>query len=185
MARKKTILKSQILETAYQVVKTEGFEGFTARNIAKKMDSSTQPIYLEFKNMDDLKQELVEKIKIYINGTIYAKERTEDPLLNMCLNYIYFAKDEPIFFKALFLEAQLDPEQMHAISLDKMMEIFKQNEATKELTKAEKMKLFKNIWITVHGTAVLVAQGFLKFHEKDATDYIKQALVQHVPHYKA
>ena len=92
MARKKTILKSQILETAYQVVKTEGFEGFTARNIAKKMDCSTQPIYLEFKNMDDLKQELVVKIKTYIDETIYKNERTEDPLLNMCLNYIYFAK---------------------------------------------------------------------------------------------
>lgn len=183
MARKKTILKSQILETAYQVVKTEGFEGFTARNIAKKMDCSTQPIYLEFKNMDDLKQELVEKIKTYINETIYQKERAEDPLLNMCLNYIYFAKDEPVFFKALYFESQLDTDQMHAISSEMMMQVFKELEVTKELSKAEKMKLFKNIWITVHGTAVLIAQDFLKFHEKDVTDYIKQALVQSVPHY--
>ena len=185
MARKKTILKSQILETAYQVVKTEGFEGFTARNIAKKMDCSTQPIYLEFKNMDDLKHELVVKIKNYIDETIYTKERTEDPLLNMCLNYVYFAKEEPVFFKALFFESQLDTDQMHDISLDKMMEVFKQNEGTKDLSKAEKKKLFKNIWITVHGTAVLVAQGFLKFHEKDVTDYIKQVLAQHVPNVKA
>ena len=183
MARKKTILKSQILETAYQVVKTEGFEGFTARNIAKKMDCSTQPIYLEFKNMDDLKQELVEKIKTYINETIYQKDRAEDPLLNMCLNYIYFAKNEPIFFKALYFESQLDTDQMHTISFDKMMEIFKEMEGTKELSKAEKTKLFKNIWITVHGTAVLIAQDFLKFHEKDVTDYIKQALVQSLPNY--
>jgi len=183
MARKKTILKSQILETAYQVVKTEGFEGFTARNIAKKMDCSTQPIYLEFKSMDDLKHELVVKIKSYIDETIYEKERTEEPLLNMCLNYIHFAKDEPVFFKALFFEAQMDTDQMHAISSDKMMELFKQNAGTKELTKAEKIKAFKNIWITVHGTAVLVAQGFLKFHEKDVTDYIKQALKQSVPDY--
>ncbi|MER2132664.1 MAG: TetR/AcrR family transcriptional regulator [Carnobacterium inhibens] len=185
MARKKTILKSQILETAYQVVKTEGFEGFTARNIAKKMDCSTQPIYLEFKNMDDLKQELVVKIKTYIDETIYKNERTEDPLLNMCLNYVYFAKNELIFFKALFFESQLDSDQMHKISLDMMMGIFKELEGTKELSKAEKTKLFKNIWITVHGTAVLIAQGFLKFHEKDVMDYIEQTLKQHMPNYKA
>lgn len=184
MARKKTILKSQILETAYQVVRTEGFEGFTARNIAKKMDCSTQPIYLEFKNMDDLKQELVEKIKTYLNETIYNKERTEEPLLNMCLNYIYFAKEEPAFFKALYFESQLDTDQMHGISYEMMMEIFKETEGTKELTKAEQKKLFKNIWITVHGTAVLIAQDFLKFHEKDITDYIKQTLEQLVPDYK-
>lgn len=184
MARKKTILKSQILETAYQVVKTEGFEGFTARNIAKQMDCSTQPIYLEFKSMDDLRHELVVKIKSYINETIYEKKRTEEALLNMCLNYIHFAKDEPVFFKALFFDSQMDIEQMHTISMDKMLELFKQNDGTKELPNAEKIKRFKTIWITVHGTAVLVAQGFLKFHEKDITDYIKQALDQNVPEYK-
>ncbi|WP_035052154.1 TetR/AcrR family transcriptional regulator [Carnobacterium pleistocenium] len=184
MARKKTILKSQILETAYQVVKKEGFEGFTARNIAKTMDCSTQPIYLEFKSMDDLKHELMVKIRAYIDETIYKKERTEEPMLNMCLNYVYFAKEEPVFFKALFFESQLDTEQMHIISYDQMMKLFEQYDGTKELTKAGKIKIFKNIWITVHGTAVLVAQGFLKFHEKDVTDYIKQALEQSVPEYK-
>ena len=103
----------------------------------------------------------------------------------MCLNYVYFAKNEPIFFKALFFESQLDPDQMHKISLDMMMGIFKELEGTKELSKAEKTKLFKNIWITVHGTAVLIAQGFLKFHEKDVMDYIEQTLKQHMPNYKA
>ena len=58
MARKKTITREQILAAAYEVVATEGFSRFTARNIASKMKCSTQPIYLEFKNMDDLKTEL-------------------------------------------------------------------------------------------------------------------------------
>lgn len=56
MARKKTITRDQILKAAYEVVATEGFTRFTARNIAAKMKCSTQPIYLEFKNMDDLKK---------------------------------------------------------------------------------------------------------------------------------
>lgn len=46
---KKTITKEQILTAAYEVVATEGFSKFTARNIANKMKCSTQPIYLEFK----------------------------------------------------------------------------------------------------------------------------------------
>ena len=77
MARKKTILKAHILDTAYDVVKTEGFEGFTARNIAKTMNCSTQPIYLEFKNMDDLKNELYFRIKEYLTETIFKKNRME------------------------------------------------------------------------------------------------------------
>ncbi|BDP83738.1 hypothetical protein EfmAA610_09480 [Enterococcus faecium] len=56
MARKKTITREQILAAAYEVAATDGFTRFTARNIANKMNCSTQPIYLEFKNMDDLRQ---------------------------------------------------------------------------------------------------------------------------------
>lgn len=62
MARKKTITKDHILNAAYEIVATEGFSRFTARNIASKMKCSTQPIYLEFKNMDDLKNALFDKI---------------------------------------------------------------------------------------------------------------------------
>jgi AcrR family transcriptional regulator len=62
MARKKTITRDQILNAAYEVVAKEGFSRFTARNIAAKMKCSTQPIYLEFKNMDELKKVLVKEI---------------------------------------------------------------------------------------------------------------------------
>lgn len=49
MARKKTITKDQILAAAFEVATTEGFSKFTARNIANKMNCSTQPIYLSSK----------------------------------------------------------------------------------------------------------------------------------------
>ena len=35
--RRKVYTKDQILKAAYEVVAKEGFKGFTARNIAKKM----------------------------------------------------------------------------------------------------------------------------------------------------
>ncbi len=59
LMRRKVYTKDQILKAAYDVVAKEGFKGFTARNIAKKMGISTQPIYLEFKNMEDLKNTLL------------------------------------------------------------------------------------------------------------------------------
>ena len=48
MARK-TITKEQILTAAYEVVATEGFSKFTARNIANKMKCSTPTDLFEFK----------------------------------------------------------------------------------------------------------------------------------------
>ena len=61
--RRKVYTKDQILKAAHEVVLESGFEKFTARNVAKKMGISTQPIYLEFKNMEDLKRTLLQKIQ--------------------------------------------------------------------------------------------------------------------------
>lgn len=174
MARKKTIMKSSILDTAYEVVRTEGFDGFTARNIAKEMNCSTQPIYLEFKNMDDLKKELLVRIKAHLTETIYAQERMSKPILNDALNYIYFAKEEPTFFKALYLENRLDAKQMYAISHDVLLDSFEEDNEIKELKKNEKEKLFSLLWASVHGAASLIAQDLLVFDEDELISYLKQ-----------
>lgn len=72
MARKKTITREQILAAAYEVAATDGFTRFTARNIANKMNCSTQPIYLEFKNMDDLRQALFEQIYDHLQYEVFT-----------------------------------------------------------------------------------------------------------------
>ncbi|MBM6614298.1 TetR/AcrR family transcriptional regulator [Desemzia sp. RIT804] len=176
MARKKTIMKSSILDTAYEVVKAEGFDGFTARNIAKEMNCSTQPIYLEFKNMDDLKRELLVRIKAHLTETIYAQERMEKPILNDALNYLHFAKEEPVFFKALYLENRLDAKQIYAISHDVVLDSFEKEDETKGLQKSEKEKLFALLWASVHGAASLIAQDLIPFNEEELTKYLKQSL---------
>lgn len=175
MARKKTIMKSSILDTAYQVVRAEGFDGFTARNIAKEMNCSTQPIYLEFKNMDDLKRELLVKIKAHLTETIYAQERIAEPVLNDALNYLYFAKEEPVFFKALYLENRLDAKQIYAISEDVLLASFEKEEETMGLQKSDKEQFFHLFWASVHGAASLIAQGLLVFNEEELIGYLNQS----------
>ena len=175
MARKKTIMKSSILDTAYEVVRAEGFDGFTARNIAKEMNCSTQPIYLEFKNMDDLKKELLVRIKAHLTESIYAQERMKKPILNDALNYLYFAKEEPVFFKALYLENRLDAKKIHAISHDVVLDSFEEDDEIKELKKSEKEKFFSLLWASVHGAASLIAQDLIDFNEEELIGYLKQS----------
>ncbi|BDP81042.1 hypothetical protein EfmAA290_17180 [Enterococcus faecium] len=59
------------------IVAKEGFKGFTARNIAKKMGISTQPIYLEFKNMEDLKNTLLDSIFEQLKEDVFPIERVK------------------------------------------------------------------------------------------------------------
>ena len=62
MARKKEIDKQRILDAAYKLAVRGGIESLTARNIAKAVNCSTQPIYLEFENMQDLRNQVLAKI---------------------------------------------------------------------------------------------------------------------------
>ncbi|GIM55546.1 hypothetical protein CAPN005_21930 [Capnocytophaga cynodegmi] len=66
MPKTTTITKEIIIETAFEMVRREGFSVLSARNIAKKIGCSTQPIYWTYKNMDDLKSEVCQKALTYL-----------------------------------------------------------------------------------------------------------------------
>ncbi|WP_027109274.1 TetR/AcrR family transcriptional regulator [Lacticigenium naphthae] len=170
MARKKTIMKATILDSAYEVVRTEGFRGFTARNIATRLNCSTQPIYLEFKNMDDLKNGIYEKVYNYLTDEVYTAVHTGNKVVDTCLNYIQFAKKEPVFFTALFIEMELDSYLLYQISYQEMVEAMNNSERTNQLTAKEKKALFEEIWPIVHGTASLEAQGLMNSDHESLVD---------------
>lgn len=62
MVRTKVYTKEKILNVAEKILVDKGFSNLTARNIADTMGISTQPIYLEFVNMDDLKRTLIKSL---------------------------------------------------------------------------------------------------------------------------
>ena len=51
MARKESVTKNMILETAVQLAKEEGIENVTARKLANKIGCSTQPIFRVYANL--------------------------------------------------------------------------------------------------------------------------------------
>ncbi|MDZ7835088.1 MAG: helix-turn-helix domain-containing protein [Alkalibacterium sp.] len=104
MPRKSRILKEHILAAALELIKDEGFENFTARRIAEYLNASTQPIYKEFENMDDLKERLIDYAKDLIQMDVFMGRRENITLKEVCANYIRFAKKESTLFCALFMD---------------------------------------------------------------------------------
>lgn len=64
MPPKSKINKQDILTSSLEIIRKSGFEEVNARSIAKEMNCSTNPIFRVYKNMDELKEELIEE---YIN----------------------------------------------------------------------------------------------------------------------
>jgi predicted aldo/keto reductase-like oxidoreductase len=55
MPPKQKFTKEDILETAFAIVREQGIENLNVRNIARRLDSSTQPVFSFFENMAELK----------------------------------------------------------------------------------------------------------------------------------
>ncbi|MCF1622518.1 TetR/AcrR family transcriptional regulator [Tetragenococcus koreensis] len=167
MARKKTITRDQILEAAYEVVAKEGFSRFTARNIAAKMKCSTQPIYLEFKNMDDLKQALLKEIFDYLAAEVLPKEHSGDKLVDLGFNYIEFATKEKKLYKALYLEENLGDKSIQKVSFDYFVKLVQQDPEYKDLPEDKLSSLYTGFWIIVTGLAALTSANIMKPTDKE------------------
>lgn len=161
MARKKTITRDQILKAAYEVVATEGFTRFTARNIAAKMKCSTQPIYLEFKNMDDLKSALINQIYDYLATEVFPIERRGDVIVDLTLNYIGFANKEKRLYRALYLKEYGGGDSMQKFSFDLFVKSVKKDPKYQDLTEVELKSLHTGVWIVATGLAALMSSGIL------------------------
>lgn len=161
MARKKTITRDDILNAAFKVVANEGFAHFTARNVASKVGSSTQPIYLEFKNMQDLREAVFNKIYYYLEDEVFSVSHTGDAIVDLGLNYIHFAQNEKKLYYALYLDDATDGERMLKFSWRYFVKFAMHDEKYASLPKEELSRLHIGTWTVATGIASLMSSGII------------------------
>ncbi|MCC5894526.1 MAG: TetR/AcrR family transcriptional regulator [Alkalibacterium sp.] len=176
MPRKRRILKHHILDASLDLMRQEGFDRFTARKIAECLNASTQPIYKEFKNMDDLKIHLTDYVIDFLNARIFKFEESELQIREVCTNYILFAKQEGRLFAALFMGRELCATTLHESIYDSLHEVLSYHELAGQHTKAERNELLDIIWPAVHGYAILTAQGKYNMSEEELINKINHII---------
>lgn len=174
--RRKVYTKDQILKAAYDVISTEGFSKFTARNIAKKMGISTQPIYLEFKNMQDLKNTLVETVMRDLQENVFPEPHTGNEIIDLGINYINFARENHNLYVSLYVDEYGGGQLMHQFSYDYFKDLVKRNAAYAHLTEEQIALLHESTWITVSGIASLMSSGIINPTEEEIIKLIGQAI---------
>ena len=92
MARKETITKTYLFDTAFEMLREEGIENITARKLAARAGCSTQPIFRLYENMEELWQELFERAVDYFED-YYNSAKLYDftPFVNLGITYIEFS----------------------------------------------------------------------------------------------
>ena len=165
MARKKEISKDKILDTAYKMAIKDGIEGLTARSIAKAGHFSTQPLYLEFDNMEDLRAQVLKKISDDLRAHILQQKYTGEPLIDLDLSYIDFAKKHVNLFRAMFVDGKFGSKIIADTLMDLGVEKFNEQYPDTDYDQDKIHNIVVPDWITTTGMTALVVNEITSFSQ--------------------
>ncbi|SJZ64042.1 transcriptional regulator, TetR family [Pilibacter termitis] len=176
MVRKKVYTREQILKAATEIVEKEGFSNFTARSIAKYMGISTQPIYLEFKNMEELRFTVLDDLFTYLFDEVFPRKITGDPLIDIALNCIKFANANPQLFRALYIEENGAGNLLFEKSFYHYRTYIKNHPRGKGIDEQHIDALHIRTWIIVVGLATLTTSGIYKPTKGELIDMMNDVI---------
>lgn len=168
MPAKQIITKRMILESAMEILKTEGLDGLNARNIAKKICCSTQPIYKIFTSMEELKKSLKEQCqKTYFT---YVENSQEETLfLKYLLSLVTFAYDFPQYFKFLYMdnpyEETAEEKNFQEMIIQKIMVLG-------NMSHEKATKFYLSGFIFAYGLASQIVSGYIIWDKNTMRDLL-------------
>lgn len=173
MARKKEIDKQRILDAAYKLAVRGGIESLTARNIARAVNCSTQPIYLEFENMQDLRNQVLARISDELKSNTLQQNFTGEPLIDLDLSYLYFAKEHVDLFRAMFVDGKFGNQMIVDTLMGLGIEKFKQQFDAEQYSDERLKHIVIANWIAATGLATLLINKMANFTQAQMVSVLK------------
>lgn len=177
MPPKQKYTQQRILDAAFEIMRTNGIDAIGSRQVADKLNCSTQPIFSYFKDMEDLKQAVINKAKELYSSYVKKGLTYERSFKGTGMEYINFAKKEPELFKLLFMSdykheinSFLDFDDNKDIVLQSLMEY-------SGFDKENAEKLYFMIWIFTHGIAVMCATNTMAFTQDQISNLLADAYI--------
>ncbi len=168
--------KEQIVAIAYEMVRRDGEDSLTARNLAAALKTSTAPIFTAFSGIEEVRETVIERAKALYRR--YSEEglSMDPPFKGAGLKYIQFAKDEPKLFQLLFMRGNEGEalshympsgyEQEKAVR-DSVSEVYRMDEE-------KARRIYNHLSVYSHGLAVLYVQGRAVFSDEDVSRMLSE-----------
>lgn len=171
-----------ILDAAFEIVKKDGMEKLSNRELANKLNCSIRPIYYQFENVEEMQKELYLKIEQYFYKFILENMVEGIPKYKQVgINYIKFAKKEKKLFQTLFMtDVGLTPDAFVLKAGEDYKEIEKFIKISANIKEEDIKDFHTKMWIFCHGIATLVANDTIKLTDnqiQDLLSYEFQALM--------
>ena len=158
-----------MIDGAFRLIREQGHEALTVRNLASFLGCSTQPIMYQFPDTDILKDLAYRKADAFHSEYILAA----GDLLEIGIRYIRFAEEEPRLFRCLFQSGRFSGLSLEdLIRAPEAADVLAAVSSEGELTTEEAVAFFEPLAAVVHGYASLIANNGMKYDP----DAIRSAL---------
>lgn len=167
MPPKAKITRDMVIDAAFEIVRTVGAEEISARTVAEKLGTSTQPVMYHFATIAELKRAVYAKADTFHTEYITRFEVENCNIMNKIgRQYIRFAKEEKNLFRFLFQSDFVNGDGIAGIIDTKeaapIVELM--SKATGLDTQKTK-KVFLLIAMFAHGYASMLANNTLEYDE--------------------
>ena len=168
MPAKPKVTRDDIVQAAFELIRTQGHEALNARTLAEALGCSTQPLLYWFASMDEIRRETYRAADAFHTGFITGGiEQADDPLLALGINYVRFGHEEPHLFRFLFQTDGLGAQDVGALfdnpDLGPMFGLVAQEAGISE---DDARTVFLSLFIAAHGYASLLAYNAISFDEE-------------------
>lgn len=169
MPPKAKYTRDEIITIAYELVREQGVEALTAREVAKRLGTSPSPIFALFRDMEELKAAVKERAAACFGSYMADAERYYPAYKRRGMQWVKFAQEEPLLFQMMFMQ------DMHGVDLDTALRRIPFDTDTDiaiimqdyRATRQQAEHLFRQMWIYTYGMCTLCAAKVCSFTEPE------------------
>ena len=187
MAPKFKFTKEEVLAVTIDFIRENGIEALTARELAKKLESSTKVIFSLFSNMKNLEDEAKFAAENIFSEKVNLALKDDSPFKRLGVEYILFSKNEPRLFQWLFMKKGIEVGSFKDFLPMRDYEYKSVIESIDEEYKISienAKKLYEHLFIYSHGIATLTVTGIHNFTPTEIIEYMtevtKSLIVQYL-----
>ncbi len=179
MTQRLTYTREAIAEAAFKLAQEKGWAAVTARSLARKLGSSTMPIYSSMSSLRQIEREVRARAEALLLD-YQRRPFTGDLALNKAMGYVAFARDQKNLFRFLYVDRPLPSGRKGkagrpVASLEELLQSDKvPNLADQTRVALQDPRILKS-WIFTHGLASMIGSGVLDLSDEQIRELLLEA----------
>jgi len=182
MPPKQKITKEDILQKAYEITRQYGIDTVTARNVAKEVGCSIQPIFSQFASMEELRQATFHYTSKMMMKEILEHQEEADFMIQTNIWLLNLARNETNLFELLYLSNTYSSTNLWDVMMEwkcnrKMVEAFGEKHHLEESVCKD---IFQRGFLLLFGIATMIANNHINLTNEEALDMVSRTVSEMV-----